>query len=58
MKNNSVNVFGYVRVSTEGQPQVLKTIFGHSNISMTMDLYSHVLGDEKVQEMILLENLF
>ncbi|MBO5031918.1 MAG: tyrosine-type recombinase/integrase [Lachnospiraceae bacterium] len=40
------------------KPQVLKTILGHSNISMTMDLYSHVLGDEKVQEMILLENLF
>lgn len=40
------------------KPQVLKTILGHSNISMTMDLYSQVLGDEKVQEMILLENLF
>lgn len=40
------------------KPQVLKTILGHSNISMTMDLYSHVLGEEKVQEMILLENLF
>lgn len=40
------------------KPQVLKTILGHSNISMTMDLYAHVLGDEKVQEMILLEKLF
>lgn len=40
------------------KPQVLKTIMGHSNISMTMDLYAHVLGDEKVQEMILLENIF
>ncbi len=40
------------------KPQVLKTILGHSNISMTMDLYAHVLGEEKVQEMILLENLF
>ncbi len=40
------------------KPQVLKTILGHSNISITMDLYAHVLGEEKVQEMILLENLF
>lgn len=40
------------------KPQVLKTILGHSNISMTLDLYAHVLGDEKVQEMVLLENLF
>lgn len=40
------------------KPQVLKTILGHSNISITMDLYAHVLGEEKMQEMILLENLF
>lgn len=40
------------------KPQVLKIILGHFNIRMTMDLYAHVLGDEKVQEMILLENLF
>lgn len=40
------------------KPQVLKTILGHSNISMTMDLYAHVLGDEKAQEMLLMENLF
>ena len=25
---------------------------------MTMDLYAHVLGDEKAQEMLLMENLF
>ena len=40
------------------KPQVLKTILGHSNISMTMDLYAHILGEEKVKEMILMENLF
>lgn len=40
------------------KPQTLKVIMGHSSLSMTMDLYAHVLGEEKVQEMILLENLF
>ena len=33
------------------QPQVLKTILGHSSLSMTMDLYSHVLPDVKAEEM-------
>ena len=28
------------------QPQVLKTILGHSSLAMTMDLYSHVLPDK------------
>lgn len=40
------------------KPQTLKVIMGHSSLSMTMDLYAHVLGEEKVQEMILLEDLF
>ena len=40
------------------KPQVLKTILGHSNISMTLDLYAHVLKDEKIQEMDLLEGIF
>ena len=40
------------------KPQVLQTILGHSNISMTMDLYSHVLRNEKAQEKLLMENLF
>lgn len=40
------------------KPQVLKKILGHSSLAMTMDLYSHVLGDEKEQEMNLLENMF
>ena len=32
-------------------PQVLKTILGHATLSMTMDLYSHVLPDTKAVEM-------
>ena len=32
-------------------PQVLKTILGHSSISMTMDLYSHVMPEIKISEM-------
>ncbi len=32
-------------------PQVLKTILGHSSLAMTMDLYSHVLPDTKAAEM-------
>ena len=33
------------------QPQVLKSILGHSSLAMTMDLYSHVLPDTKSEEM-------
>lgn len=33
------------------QPQVLKTILGHSSLAMTMDLYSHVLPDTKAEQM-------
>ena len=33
------------------QPQVLKTILGHSSLAMTMDLYSHVLPDTKQEAM-------
>ena len=40
------------------KPQVLKTILGHSSLAITMDLYAHVLGDEKVKEMELLEGVF
>ncbi len=39
-------------------PQVLKTILGHSNLSMTMDLYSHVLPNTKQEEMQKIANLF
>lgn len=40
------------------QPQVLKTILGHSSLAMTMDLYSHVLPNTKVDEMQKIANLF
>lgn len=33
------------------QPQTLKAILGHSTLSMTMDLYSHVLPSTKAEEM-------
>lgn len=34
-----------------GSMQTLKTILGHSSITLTMDLYSHVLPDTKQEEM-------
>lgn len=40
------------------QPQVLKTILGHSSLAMTMDLYSHVLPDTKAQEMAKTVSMF
>lgn len=40
------------------QPQVLKTILGHSSLAMTMDLYSHVLPDTKAEEMEKIANIF
>lgn len=40
------------------QPQVLKTILGHSSLAMTMDLYSHVLPDRKAEEMQKIANVF
>lgn len=52
------HVFATRAIENGMKPQVLKTILGHSNISMTMDLYAHVLGDEKAQEMLLMEDLF
>lgn len=40
------------------QPQVLKTIMGHSSLAMTMDLYSHVLPNTKNEEMQKLASIF
>lgn len=37
------------------KPKVLQTILGHSSLSMTMDIYSHVLPDEKEKEIKKLE---
>ena len=34
-----------------GSPQTLKTILGHNSLSMTMDLYAHVLPNTKQEEM-------
>ncbi len=34
-----------------GNPQTLKTILGHASLSMTMDLYAHVLPSTKQKEM-------
>ena len=39
-------------------PQVLKTILGHSSLSMTMDLYAHVLPNTKAEEMQKIAGLF
>ena len=38
-------------------PQTLKAIMGHSNLSMTMDLYAHVQIDAKQKELSKLENI-
>lgn len=40
------------------QPQTLKTILGHSSLSMTMDLYSHVLPNTKAEEMQKVSSIF
>lgn len=38
-------------VEQNGDMQTLKTILGHSSLSMTMDLYAHVLPNTKQKEM-------
>lgn len=40
------------------QPQVLKTILGHSSLAMTMDLYSHVLPETRAEEMEKIASVF
>ena len=40
------------------QPQVLKSILGHSSLAMTMVLYSRVLPDTKSKEMKKISDLF
>lgn len=39
-------------------PQTLKSILGHSSLAMTMDLYSHVLPDQKQAGMELIASAF
>ena len=38
-------------IENGGNPQILKAVLGHSSLSMTMDLYAHVLPDAKAEEM-------
>ncbi len=45
------HTFATRAIETGMKPQVLKTIMGHSSLSMTMDLYSHVMEDTKANEM-------
>lgn len=40
------------------EPQTLKAILGHSSLSMTMDLYAHVLPDAKIEAMSMVSNAF
>lgn len=40
------------------EPQTLKVILGHSSLSMTMDLYSHVLPDTKAEQMKKIADMF
>ena len=40
------------------QPQVLKSILGHSNLAMTMDLYSHVMPETRTEEMEKIADVF
>ncbi len=40
------------------KPQTLKSILGHSSLSMTMDLYSHVLPTTKAEEMSMISDAF
>ncbi len=39
-------------------PKVVQELLGHSSITMTLDLYTHVLPERKAEEMKKLENLF
>ena len=52
------HVFATRAIESGMKPQVLKKILGHSSLQVTMDLYAHVLGEEKVEEMELLESAF
>lgn len=39
-------------------PKKVQTLLGHSNISITLNTYTHVLEDEKEKTVSKLENLF
>lgn len=40
------------------EPKVMQEILGHTSISMTLDIYSHVLPDTKAKELKKLEGLY
>ena len=46
------------RIENGMEPQVLKAIMGHSKLSITMDLYAHVLPDAKSKETQKISALF
>ncbi len=39
-------------------PKVIQELLGHTSITMTLDIYSHVLPDTKAEEMKNLANMF
>ena len=60
-KNRIIHVrrtFATRAIESGMSPQVLKTILGHSSLSMTMDLYSHVLPDTRALEMAKISSAF
>lgn len=50
-------VFATRAIEAGMKPKILQKILGHSNISMTLDLYVHATQDEMQKEMQLLEKL-
>ena len=57
-KNIKLATYASRCIENEKPPQVLKGILGHSTLSMTMDLYAHVLPDTKAKELQKIANLF
>ena len=53
-----IHTFATRAIEAGMPPQVLKTILGHSSLSMTMDLYSHVMPDTKANEMEKIADMF
>lgn len=45
------DTFATMAIRQGMQPNTLKELLGHSSFSMTMDLYAHVLEDQKREEM-------
>ena len=39
-------------------PKVMQELLGHSSITVTMDIYSHVLPDKKASEIQKIANMF